>query len=209
MTEPGKDLLESMKDAQGETVADKTPRTSTMPKAAEGKVDRYKRDFNPEIHVTTETGDPVFTREGNLRIKSGKGGVGRPSQLGDIGPAPAQPTPDQLMQDLTPLCLATGASVAQGFFTICQAIGSDEWKPTPHETSYMVYAWGQYFQAKGLKDAPPEVILLTAMAPYVMPRLVKPKTKGRIKQAGEWIRVKLGKKPVPAATEDAEKAVAG
>jgi len=93
---------------------------------------------------------------------------------------------------------ACGVTVAETIFTLGQAIGGDDWKPTENERSYMVDAWSSYFRAKGITDLPPGWAVLIATAAYAVPRFRKPKTQARVIAAylkvRSWVRGLMGKK---------------
>ena len=169
-----------------------TPQESTIAAEAENATselnfddttprDSMGRVFDPAIHSVDADGNPRLTRGGNLRVKRGSGN--RTSYIG-------QPAPTR--QD----ALQAGTAIAGSIFGCCHMAFGDEWAPRvdpatgANERAAMAVAWGQYLEARGMTDIPPEILVAMVCATYALPRLVMPQTQTRMQRIGGWLKVR-------------------
>jgi hypothetical protein len=92
---------------------------------------------------------------------------------------------------------------AESVFSICRALGGEEWKPIKSaegvdERKIQTDAWTAYFVATGKVDFPPWLGLTIALGSYAMPRFAMPNTQKRVLSVKErlalwWIRRKDAK----------------
>lgn len=174
-----KDLIKEMPEVQEHSIQAEAEQ--------QGVYDRHGNPFSPDIHVTDQEGNPKLTPKGYAKMRrkqareSSVGGVGDKQQV------------DQQEQEKAAY-QATGIATAQSIFFIGQAVGGEEWKPDKNEADYMSAAWARYFEAKGIRDLPPGVMVTTAVMCYVAPRLGKPNTRTRLQRAGGWLKRKFSRK---------------
>lgn len=138
--------------------------------------------------------------------KTGK--RGRPARKAK--PTEAVPKVEPTVEEGEAVSSACAVTVVETIFTLGQAIGGDEWKPSDNERAYMVDAWGSYFRAKGITDLPPGWAVVIATSAYAIPRLRKPKTQTRMiagySKVRAWVRSVFGRKEdtgeVPRAVDE-------
>ena len=171
------------------------------------------KGFNPDIHATDSEGNPIPRKRGGKIIpgefqkKRGvKGGTAKKSVVsgGDTG------KPQEVINNGG---LMAGKTAAHVLITLGCTIGGDEWQPIKNEEygldekENLETAFINYFEATGKTDFPPGVALAIAVGGYVLPRFTQPKTKSRLKRAGEWIYFKwqkIRKKPIKKENSENE-----
>jgi hypothetical protein len=201
----GVDMPDSVKDI-GEALAKEMPdpqpgafaNLESGPDAIDPSLsDRYGRKFDPALHVVKVDGTPDLTNAGNLRLKpkneQGEPGSAAPrekpvSQIG-TGPSPVQ-TQIQAQAQYQ----ATGQASAHMLFMVGVMLGGEEWQPSDDEKIYLTGAFVQYYEAKGIKDMPPGVVLATALLSYALPRFSQPKTKTKIQKLMKWAKGKFSRR---------------
>ena len=98
--------------------------------------------------------------------------------------SPTSPISPQVAQ-------ANGESSALMLISLAQGVGGEEWKPVKGEKENLSAAFAAYYQAKGIPDLPPGVILVSALLAYTLPRLQKPVTKSKLMKLKKWIGSKF------------------
>lgn len=168
--------------------------------------DKMGRAFDALIHLTDDDGEPKLTKSGKLRIKRGFGPdaktpkvstIGGIDETGKVGFAQSA---DQSEAEI----LATGQSAASLTFVIGMAVFGSDGKPSQDEINQVTYAYQTYFRAKNIRDLPPGVVLVTALATYTVPRLMKPKTTKKISTLWDRARAKLSKNRSQSPDKDVE-----
>lgn len=172
--------------------------------------DRYRRKFNPELHETTASGEPVVTRNGNLKCRPG-----RPRLQAVQLKSPQEVVDEQqaaiAVQNEAQIKMCSSILVSC-FLTIGVSTFGDEWKPRPkaeagyNEAEMLQEATEEYFRASGTINLPPWAGLMCAYGMYAIPRLQQPKTLSKLEKLKMWISYKwqnfrnkrAGKPPVPA-----------
>jgi len=86
-----------------------------------------------------------------------------------------------------------GAVMANCFFSLCMVIGGPDWKPDNSESQAMEAAWAGYFEAKGIEQLSPELMLGIVITGYGGKRLMMPTTQSRLKTL--WERWKRRRNP--------------
>lgn len=155
-----------------------------------GITDRYNRAFNPEIHGTDPQGNPLLTRDGNLRIVKRKagGGINIP-QNGQAGLAPQ-------FQDaqLSAKRRYSAEMVANIFIQTTVGLFGEEWKPekssTMDEKEFLVTSTDDYFKDAGFVEPPAWAVLIVAYGTYSLKRFNQPRTRTVFQKIKEG----LGKK---------------
>jgi hypothetical protein len=66
---------------------------------------------------------------------------------------------------------SAGIAVSRTFQMCCVMMGGDGWRPSEPETQALDTAWGNYFEARGIDNVPPEVLLAAVLLGYAGPRL--------------------------------------
>lgn len=155
--------------------------------------------FNPAVHETDASGNPIRNADGSLRRKRGrKAGV----SYGQISAAPEALDPDiakrkAVAATCTEMLIATGV----GFF-------GNEWQPIHDkqrgidERSNLRSAFENYFEAAGTIDLPPSLALAITVGAYCLPRFQAPETKQKAGGFFTWIREKYSNRK---ALKEAEK----
>lgn len=133
--------------------------------------------FDPQIHATTDDGQPVRNKDGSFRKKRGR------KSAPNIGKPVISSTGITRTESL-----AAGKAVTETIFVICSSIFGPEWNPIIdvekgiNEPQSMTDAWAAYFETTGVKTIPPWVGLSVVMASYSLPRLRGPQTKSRMQK---------------------------
>lgn len=124
--------------------------------------------FNPDIHATDDSGNPIRNKSGSYRKKRG-----RKKGLDSADIAGQQ----------------VGVMMAGIFFGVAQQIGGDEWQPTPIERENIGVAAGVYANSKGIEDLPPGIALAIVVIAYAAPRFTKPQTRQKMSRARKNWRI--------------------
>jgi hypothetical protein len=144
--------------------------------------------FDPNLHRMGADGKPVMTPTGRFAKKS-KSGQSAPvvstgtnvPKAGVVG----------VKADNLPIAKQT---VNIGIGLAVRFLGA-EWEPRDldsqgksKEAAELAFAFRDYFDARGVPQMPPEVVLLLAVTAYAMPRLNHENTKSRIARLFERAR---------------------
>ena len=163
--------------------------------------DNMGRAFSKEYHKIGDDGEPLLTTKGTLRVVRGPhkkklppvstiGGVETP---GPLGLADGQPGTDA---DI----IATGQSAASLTFVIGMMIFKSDGQPTQAEINQVTMAYQTYFRAKNIRDLPPGIVLVTALASYAVPRFMKPQQIKKMSSFWGKVHAKFSKSR-PGASE--------
>ncbi len=125
-------------------------------------------EFTPEVHVTSKTGEPAYTKKGTFRKK--RGIVDGDSQV-FIAPETSKPLYDEM-----------GMVMATTITSSCTMFLGKEWIAAENETTAMSTAWSKYFESAGWSEFPPWVMLAMVHAGYVAKRIQMPETKSRLQR---------------------------
>lgn len=204
VTEPSANIDHIIGEANSDEQPQKpTPEKSAPSMTGSARVDGFGRPFDAAIHVTDDAGEPVLTKSGKLKCRPGCGLGGRGnkganreagprSQVGGPAGGPGAPT-DAVRREHT---RAAAVAAVETVGTLGRMLGGEEWAFIRDESrgiderSAGVDAFAQYFEAKGIEDIPPGVALAIWAMAYAGPRFAAPKTRGRLKLAGAWIKTK-------------------
>ena len=159
--------------------------------------------FDPAIHSTDATGRPLKNLTGTFRKKRGR----RPG---------VSQSPDKLKSgEISVGSMQSGRATAEFVFALGTGLGGEEWQPKRdqrtglNESEFMTMSWARYYETSEHKDLPPWLGVCVAMSIYVLPRLMMPKTKGRIARVIEWYqRRKQQKQAIKAEREAQEQNIA-
>jgi hypothetical protein len=156
---------------------------------AENHVSGYE-GFDPEIHAVGQDGTPKLKADGSYAKKRGR----------KAGQALPLPTDKQNSSVLTPAkpvatraqCEIAGRNTANLIFNACVFGISDEFVPSSDEAKGMSLAFTDYYEQRGIINLPPELVLFSALAMYIVPRLQKPKTQAKIKKVKKFLGLPIG-----------------
>lgn len=169
--------------------------------------------FDPAIHEAGPDGGPVFCADGTMRRRRGRKPVRGPDgKFTTTGPAePAAPaegsSPPAAPADLPANAVSSDEARAAATATVAvivslgSMLGGDEWRPLSggenpagvDEFEHMTTAWEQYYLAAGVANIPPWAGAAIATGMYIVPRLSKPKTAGRIQAFVGWLKGLAGR----------------
>ena len=173
--------------------------------------------FNPEIHRVDDAGNPVLTKTGKYRRKTGWKFI-RPEEK-----------PENLTKEKIPTITSRGAArIASGTIErLSMVLISDEFRLTPDEKEENVTAWENCIEFYGGCKLSPPWELMANQVGIILTRMDKPKTQNKL--ALVWLKIKgifvrgkkhgalsdsrndgfrendLGKEKSSLATESAEK----
>ena len=126
--------------------------------------------FNSEVHATTDSGQPKYTRSGKFRRKpSSSAEPVSEVNVDDVGGGSGA-------ADYTGM----GEAMAVTITASCTMMMGEDWKPEQQEVSAIAQAWAKYFEAKGIQDFPPSLMLGVVHFGYITKRLTMPQTKSKI-----------------------------
>ena len=146
-----------------------------------------EQNFNPDIHVTDDNGNPVRTRNGKLRKKPGRkkndDSVDSISGQSQTGKKP----PHQLSNKEAGK-IATAMIVTPAIMFLGEEV-------TPNQTEYnaMSNAWGTYFEENGISDMPAWVLVATTTLSWIGPKMVSkpvPRNKAKLFLQNSWLNIK-------------------
>lgn len=157
--------------------------------------------FNPEIHQTDASGNPVYTQAGGFAKKRGRkpGQRNRPDSSYNPG-AGVIDTDNEKIQKAH----ACAVTVVGIMFMVGRAIGGEEFTPivdanTGHnEPKMLTDAWTQYFMTSEVESIPPWLGVAVASLAFILPRTVMPQTAGKLTRLWDWICSKFSKSEKPA-----------
>lgn len=185
-------------ETQAYISAQKQPETEKPAKAVQEKYaalqDRYRRKFDPELHETTASGEPITTKNGNLKCRPGR------PRLSAVQLKPPQEVVDEKQAALAAnneaqIKMCSNILVSC-FLTVGVSTFGDEWKPKPkeeagyNEVEMLQEATEEYFRASGTINLPPWAGLLCAYGMYSLPRMHQPKTLSKLEKFKMWIAYK-------------------
>lgn len=192
--EPNAPAIEAQGAADAETIA-----------SSDSVTDKKGTVFDPKLHAVDGDGNPSVTPLGKFRKRRGLSKVSVTNQqLIDADKAKkdriAARAAGQLAADLMigSACTLLGPEWVP--------MGADgEQKPQEFdEQSNLRKAFADYFEARGISDFPPGIMLSIAISSYAMPRVVAGKeTKTRLSAARKWFGKKWKKWTTPKAKKDA------
>lgn len=176
-----------------------------------GLVDTRGREFDKDLHAVDDSGNPIITTKGKLKLKKrgrpAKGETkaavsvdsGIESRIGGVSPGPA---PEEIQSR------ALGVYSANLLISLGRSIGGEEWEPRKDEAfderENLEIAFGDYFAAKELKDIPPGIALSLAVSTYIGPRLFMPTTKKRTLSFMDKMKLLFMKKKLEKKAESRE-----
>lgn len=115
--------------------------------------------------------------------------------LDSVTPAPPrrQQSPPKIT---TPVIVtdyrALGRTAAAVFFVSGELILGQEWAPdSPTEGDSIAGAFSRYFEASGIQELSPGLMLTLTLGSYSVARMQRPVIKTKIQKATEWITSKL------------------
>lgn len=184
-------------------------------KEAQGPVDADGVVFDPTVHKTTESGEPIKTTKGRWAKKPGRKSGGASSaptrsRLGGVPSAHGAATAETSQAVETPESAKIEASAkmaAATFLGVCHGIGGDEWKPESHEREAMDAAFIAYFKAQEISEFPPSLGLGIAIAGYAAPRFARPKTQTRFRAFVEGLKARYQSWKAARIKKDSENAL--
>ena len=199
----GPQLVEEMPEVQPHAVeqADEASKTeSAIPSGYENYIDTDGNNFNPDIHLTNDQGQPLLTKNNKLRKKRGRRKITAKNVETNAADLEAQ---------------AAGKAAADALVTIGMMFGGNEWEPVAvdsdgkpvaskhsfafDEKANLDRGFTDYFKTKGVKKFPAEISLVFVILAYVIPRMRMPNTLGRWQKmkanlAGWWAKRRASKK---------------
>ncbi len=164
--------------------------------------DKHGRSFDPSFHQRNADGAPKLSSKGRLQGIPGralpppsKSEAGLPPPERSAPPDP-QSTPAAGRTDPGEEHLQAASVVVESIVGIASMVFGPEWQPqrTKHgkvtidERDQMVRAWALYFEARGVSDVPPEVLVGVTMIGYVAPRMAAESTRSKISTG--WARLR-------------------
>lgn len=132
-------------------------------------------EFNTDVHVANKDGTPKYTKTGKFRK--------RKSADSDSVVDVAEPEPAS-----APLYAEMGNVMAVTITSSCTMLLGPEWKPEQQEIDGLTAAWAKYFEASGISEFPPWLMLAMVHVSYAGKRLTMPETKSRLRQFIDRIR---------------------
>lgn len=153
-----------------------------------GPKDREGLGFDPSIHKTDPSGNPVLNADGTLRRKRGRKAGSMGSSVGQAGAEPQGPSDP-------PHYAKLGAVSATMLTSACVGIFGEDWLPKidpvskQNERDYLAGAFAEYYKAKGIQDLPPGAALAMALSFYAFPRVTtSAPTKAKLKVLWEGLK---------------------
>ena len=139
--------------------------------------------FNPAIHATDATGNPIYTKSGAFAKKRGR----KAGQTGNSTTNPAPHTPPSNPQsEFAQSVDYSGLSAmicTMVFGTLSMAMGP-HWQPNPDEATQIQQQTAKVMEHYGVSDIPPVVGLCIVVGIYALPRAMHPDTKKRLQELG-------------------------
>lgn len=163
--------------------------------------------FDPEIHATDASGNPLKTASGKYRKKPGrKKGVDYSAENRSTTPK----APNEIAGDIARNNSRHAAAIAavETVQVIGRIIGGEEWAYIKNdqfgidERASGIAAFERYFEAKNIDDLPPGIALSIWGVAYCAPRFAAPKTKNRLGLAVAWFKSKLSRNKHNGARTD-------
>ena len=206
--ETGEKLVEELGD-----LPEVTESISGPVNAFQGLTDTKGRAFDQELHAVDDSGNPIITTKGKLKLKKrgrpAKGGTAKTPNPVDsgiesrVGGVPSAPNQTEIQSR------ALGVYSANLLISMGRAIGGEEWEPRKDEAfderENLEIAFGDYFTAKEMSDIPPGVALSLALSTYIGPRLFMPTTKKRTLSFMDKMKLLFMKKKMEKKHEEGPK----
>jgi hypothetical protein len=197
------EIAANLADHAAATIMEQTPEVQQhvinqhKESEASAPVDSTGAKFDPTIHATGADGSGTLTAKGvwkkrrgtASRIGTAASGTGtQSSAAGTQGPSQKEVQ-----------ARAVGTGFAHMTFMLGMAFGGSEWKPRTKsecgfdESEMLTDAYTQYAMAHEMKDLPPGVVLLSALAIYAAPRFSMPETRQRASRVKSWLGLRIAK----------------
>lgn len=167
--------------------------------------DKHGRPFDPALHASDGYGKPIVGARGHLLVRTS--GSAHRARAQARSPSTLPPTgTGQGTVRLPPSPEALGAAIATIDFATQTAAGlwGEKWRPkTDAEREALIDAWARWYQARGVRDIPPGMLVLLVTGGYVSARLDEPareRIAGKLGRYGRWIKSKLGGRSARADT---------
>jgi hypothetical protein len=180
-------LIENMPEVNENVLNVNVDTSSSTPQTSTAQlVDTKGNSFNKEIHITDKEGQPVLTKTGKARLKSGLSQVNvqevvdRKRGEGDRKVAAATAT--HLIEQM-----GVGLGGKDAKFKIQASTGIDE-------RAYIFEAFDGYFDAKGVTDFPPMVGLVLGLSVYGMRVMSETPAKDKTKSFFYYMKSKFSRK---------------
>lgn len=141
--------------------------------------------FDPNIHATNASGQPIFNKDGSHRKRRGKRSDG------------VSPPPPVVPRVPSAGCKEAAQVTVTSIFIIGESLFGDEWRPVIDETSgknepqMMVQAWTEFYMSMGIESFPPWLGVMIATGAYALPRFSMPKTQTRFGRIWEWLKPRI------------------
>lgn len=189
---------DNMPKPSEQVIADAQAKSGEAAKVAESVANKFP-GFDPLKHEMGPDGTPAKTKAGAFRLKRGGGGGRKLAGLQSApvaapgAPAPIPgPTAEQLeaqqqaaAEAMTALVIA-GGSIAFGPEAAAPMKIKVSDSQTVDERAGMVGAFKTYFQAKGIADVPPGLMVCVVVGSYAVNRFNMEHAKPRIHQWRSW-----------------------
>lgn len=158
--------------------------------------------FDPNVHVTDESGQPKLTSSGKLKKKrKPRASKSRVAQV----ESPIKPD-----EDIETQARMAAAATVEAIGMMGRMLGGDEWAFVRNvelgvdERAQGIDAFTTYYKAKGVTDVPPGVIIAIWGLGYIGPRMAMPQTKSRLQLAWSWIKTKFARNRRPFRADQQE-----
>lgn len=175
--------------------------------------DKYGHAFDPTLHQANADGSPKLSRAGRLqglpgrplprkggsRVGQGPPSVSTAPPLGEVAGAGSGHRAESSAGDSggDPSAELSAQVVVDSVTTACTFALGPEWQPRREriggrvfdERAQLIVALAKYFEATGVRDVPPGVLLGMTLSSYALPRLVGG-TETRSRLARAWSKVR-------------------
>jgi hypothetical protein len=146
-----------------------------------GRCNQSKAGGKPPARATPGIAAPDFS---DLGLPGN--GAAAPADFTDLTQTPGPPPPNyEMMAAITFDMSVNGLALVFG----------PEWQPqNPTERGAVVGAIKTYYEAQGIKDIPPGMMLAIVVGIYAAPRIQQPTTRGKLSVAWAWCKAKFKKR---------------
>lgn len=195
------DLEQNQPDVQPHAVAAEAEKEQARKDSFADLRDSQGLPFDPQIHKTNGAGDPTTSKLGKLIRKPGR----KPGSGSTVAKDGNKSTTQNTGQNARAI---SAAATVDAIGTLGGMIGGGEWVFIKDNASGLderargIEAFEQYYEAKGIDDVPPGVLVLAWALSYAAPRIMQGEvTRGKLSRAKDWVLSKVFKrraeKPVP------------
>lgn len=153
-----KELVSDMPKVVQDAVEASQKKEEEAKKAQGEAIDNKGRKFDPKIHKFDKDGNPIFTKTGRFQKKL---------NIPEGVTAPQNPVIDLITQEAKEWTVL--------IVTLTAAFVAEEAQPTPSEFERMQIGLEGVFRKYGCPAMGCEMVLLSSVAGYMMPRLMNPK----------------------------------